>query len=256
MTTVLLTRPEHSAEPIKSELESLGWKVLLQPTIEIRPPDSWTDVDSAIQRLFSDNRKDGFDYLVFSSINGVRFFFDRIQEIGKQLPFLPSVRLAAVGSGTDIALQQRTGCRADILPEFFSAEGVLEKLAEEASSGKRFLLLRANRGRDILRRRLEEMDGSVTEIVVYQSIDVKQPLPEISAFMRQGEIRYVTVTSSSIARSLVRMFGEELRRTELVSISPITSATLRELGFSPHYEAATASMEGIVEVFISIHGQF
>jgi len=249
MATVLLTRPEHSAEPVKSKLESLGWKVLLQPMIEIRPPDSWEDVDDAVQRLFSGNEKDRFDYLVFSSVNGVRFFFDRIQLIGKQQIFLSSVRIAAVGSGTDTAIQQQTGRCADILPEKFSAEGVLEKLVEEARSGKHFLLLRANRGRDILRRRLEEMGGTVTEIVVYQSIDVKQPLQEISAFMRQGNIRYVTVTSSSIARSLVRMLGKDLHQTELVSISPITSETLRELGFPPRYEAATASMESIVDVF-------
>jgi uroporphyrinogen III methyltransferase/synthase len=200
-----------------------------------------------IRQLLEQHR---FDYLVFSSVNGVQFFFDRVQLFDKQLTFLQSVRIAVTGSGTDNMLRKYIGRGADIIPEQqFSAEGVAEKLAEEAQRGKHFLHLRASRGRDTLRRQLEKNGGLVTEIAVYQSLDVEQPLQEIAELMRRGEIHYVTVTSSAIAGSLVRMFGNELKRTELVSMSPITSQTLRELGFPPQHEAETASMNGILDIF-------
>ncbi|MDR1142146.1 MAG: uroporphyrinogen-III synthase [Planctomycetaceae bacterium] len=263
MLTVLLTRPEHLVKPLQLELESLGWTVLLQPTIEICPPDSWVEVDNAIHRLILDKKEDHFDWLIFSSVNGIQFFFDRDQFLRKekkesdkqslevfndQTAFLKSVRIAVIGAETGAALQRRIGRRADILPEIFSAEGVLDHLLIEAYAGQRFLLLRANRGRDILRCRLEEAGGIVTEVVVYRSVDVEQPSPEIAELMRLGRIDYVTVTSSSIACSLVRMFGEDLRQSELISISPITSKTLCDLGFPPQHEAQIASIKGIFEV--------
>ncbi|MDR3197956.1 MAG: uroporphyrinogen-III synthase [Planctomycetaceae bacterium] len=263
MPIVLLTRPEHLVKPLQSELESLGWAVLLQPTITIRPPDSWVEVDDVIRRLLLENKKDSFNWLVFSSVNGIQFFFDRIWLLEyeksegdktpfgitqEQLAFLRPIRIAVIGAETDAALQRRIGRRADILPEIFSAEGVLEHLLKEAKSRQRFLLLRANRGRDILRRHLEEAGGVVTEVVVYRSVDVEQPSPKIAEFMRKGKIDYTTVTSSSIASSLVRMFGEDLRQSGLISISPITTNTLCELGFPPRYEAKTASINGVLDV--------
>jgi uroporphyrinogen III methyltransferase/synthase len=265
MPTVLLTRPKHLVRPLQADLELLGWTVLLQPTIEICPPDSWFPVDDVIRRILFDHEhnKNSFDWLVFSSVNGIQFFFDRDQSLKeeknetdktifdilqKQLEFLQPIRIAVIGAETDAALQRRIGKRADILPKIFSIEGILEHLLKEAQDGKRFLLLRANRGRELLRQRLQEAGGVVTEVVVYKSVDVKYPSPEIVESMRLGNIHYVTVTSSAIGCSLVKMFGNDLRRCKLVSISPITSKTLRELGFPPQYEAQTASIKGILDV--------
>ena len=82
--------------------------------------------------------------------------------------------------------------------------------------------------------------------MVYESLDVEQPDPQIAAKMAAGQIDWTTVTSSAIARSLTRLFGDSLRNTKLVSISPITSATLRELGFEPTAEATEYTMAGVV----------
>ena len=239
---VLLTRAEHQAEPVKTELESLGFRVLLQPTIDILPPESWTETDEAIQKL----RQGEFDWLIFSSSNGIHSFFDRLES--QRLRRRNDIRIAVVGNGTDSALYQRTGRHADVVPEIFTAEGVTEALLAEARQGRHFLYLRANRGRDILKHLLTKAGGIVTETVVYRSVDRLDADPQILELMQSGGIDFVTVTSSAIARSLVNMFGGLLRRTCLISISPITSATLNDLGFPPQREAAKASLAGMVNV--------
>jgi uroporphyrinogen III methyltransferase/synthase len=207
------------------------------------PPQDWAETDGAIQKLLAGE----FDWIVFSSSNGIHTFFDRATSFS-----LPNgkgtLKIAVVGKGTDSTLYQRTGMHADVVPETFTAEGIAEALSADARPGKRFLHLRASRGRDVLKRLLTEAGGSVTEIVVYRSVDRTHSDPKIAEFMKRGGIDFVTVTSSAIAKSLVNMFGELLRQTCLVSISPITSQTLSNLGFPPHREAEEASLAGIVNV--------
>ena len=236
--TILLTRTEHQVEPVKTELELLGFRVLQQPVINILPPVSWQETDDAIQKLL----RNEFDWLIFSSSNGVHAFFDRAAKNSFDIP------IAVVGGGTDAALYQRIGRHAAIVPETFTAEHVAEALSGEAKQGKRFLHLRANRGRDVLRLMLTESGGCVTEIAVYQSVDRTDADSQIADLLRHGKIDYTTVTSSAIARALVNMFGDSLRQTSLVSISPITSQVLCSLGFPPLYEAKEASLAGIVNL--------
>jgi len=115
--TVLLTRAAHQAEPMKSQLENIGFKVYVQPVIEILPPDSWDEVDDVI-----------FDYswcfaasaLVFTSSNGVKFFFDRVKEECDGIPFdLYMSDFAAVGPDTNETLKHYIGRNADMIPECF-----------------------------------------------------------------------------------------------------------------------------------------
>ena len=246
--TVLLTRAAHQVEPVKTELETLGFRVLLQPTIDILPPESWTETHEAIKKI----QNGEFDWLIFSSSNGVQWFFNRIGcSWIMDYSWIANIRIAVVGNSTDAALHRLIGRHADVVPEIFTAEGVVAALLPEARQGKRFLHLRANRGRDVLKRLLTEAGGSVTEVAVYRSVDRTVADPQIVEFMQSGKIDFVTVTSSAIANVLVNMFGEVLRQTSLVSISPITSQTLCDLGFPPHCEADEASLAGIVSALKS-----
>jgi uroporphyrinogen III methyltransferase/synthase len=163
-----------------------------------------------------------------------------------------NIRIAVIGEGTNATLHYRTGRYADVVPDTFTVEAVAETLSVEAKQGKHFLHLRANRGRDILRRLLTESGGNVTEIAVYRSVDRTEPDPQIVELIQSGSIDFITVTSSAIAGSLVKMFGDLLRQTSLVSISPITSQTLRGLGFPPQREATEASLAGIVSVLRNV----
>jgi uroporphyrinogen III methyltransferase/synthase len=263
--SVLVTRPTKlwcarsaSAQidreaPLIQGLSELGAEVLFQPAIEIRPPDDWSAVDAALARLKE------FDWLVFSSVNGVDALLGRLlgsinpgAHAGEprrvDAPVNPvvhdrpavgggvkhdrraqaGVKIAAIGSATAARLAEYH-LRADLIPDEFRAEALAKSLAAEAH-GKRFLLARASRGREVLAETMTAAGGMVEQVVVYQSVDVPSPDPDIAARLAAGRIDWTTVTSSAIARSLARLFGDELHKTKLVSISPITSSTLREHG--------------------------
>jgi len=114
----------------------------------------------------------------------------------------------------------------------------------------RLLLVRASRGREVLAETLTRAAFEVEQVVVYRSIDVESPDPDIATILKQGRIDWITVTSSAIARSLPRLFGDDLRRANIVSISPVTSETLRELGYEPAAEAREYTMEGVVRAIL------
>ena len=265
--TVLVTRPISQADELTRPLSELGAEILIQPAIEIRPPDDWSPVDSALARLRE------FDWLVFSSSNGVDGLLGRLlapvnpgahagklRRVGAavnqhrsaasaglehDLRALAGTKIAAIGSGTAQRLAEYH-LRADLVPDEFRAEALAEALAGEAK-GKRFLLVRASRGREVLAETLTAAGGNVEQVVVYHSVDVQTPDPDIAARLAAGRIDWITVTSSAIARSLAKLFGQALRKAKLASISPITSGTLRELGYEPAAEAVEYTMAGVVE---------
>ncbi len=219
---------------LAGQLRQLGAEVVTQPAIRIGPPADWRPVDAALARLGE------FDWLVFSSANGVRYLFDRLRE--KEIGPI-SIKLAAIGPGTADEFA-RYGLRADLVPEQFRAEALADALLGVAP-GRRFLLSRASRGREVLAEQLRAAGAAVEQIVVYTSTDVECPDPTVAALLRAGRIDWITVTSSAIARSLAGLFGEDLRRAKLASISPITSGTLCELGHPPAVEAAQYTMAGL-----------
>jgi len=241
-TRVLVTRPRDEARDLCERLSSLGAEVLAQPAIAIADPPNWAPLDAALTRLGET------DWLVFSSANGVRYFLGRLFQTGGDLRRLGGVRLAAIGPGTAEELA-RHHLRADLVPPEYRAESLAESLSAEAA-GRRFLLVRASRGREVLADTLSAAGASVEQVVAYSSSDVDRPEPQVASALAAGQIDFIAVTSSSIARSLVRLFGEHLRRSKLVSISPITSGVLRDLGYPPTVEAAEYTMQGLVTALL------
>lgn len=240
--TILVTRPRHQAATLCSRFSELGARVLIQPTIEIGPCEDWDPVDDALSRL------DEFDWLVFSSANGVQYLLTRLFFLGRDLRALGELRLAAIGPGTAEALS----CwhlKADLVPDEYRAEVLADALATHAA-GKRVLLARASRGREVLAERLRQSGAAVSQVVVYASNDVEQIDPHVEAALLGGEIDWITITSSAIAQSAVRLFHSGLENAKMVSISPITSETLRSLGYEPDAEANEYTMEGVVEAVL------
>ncbi len=239
---IVVTRPEAQAGDLANALAELGASVTVQPAIQILAPEDWGPVDAALEQL------DHFDWLVFSSANGVRYLFERLLAKHGDLRSLGRLRLAAIGPGTQAALWEYH-LRADVLPEEYRAEALAEALAADAK-GRTFLLARASRGRELLAQQLQAAGGGVTQVVVYESQDVTRAAPEVAQQLEAGVVDWITVTSSAIAHSLIALFGDSLHECRLVSISPVTSSTLRESGFTPAAEARTYTMEGVVEAIL------
>ncbi len=239
---ILITRPLGQAGSLARPLEELGAEVLFQPAIAIAPTEDWDAVDRAVHQLAD------YDWLVFSSANGVDAFLARVWELGLDTRALAPVKIAAIGPGTRDALQ-RYQLRVDLLPLKFHGEHLAEALCAEAA-GKRMLLVRANRGREVLAEQLTAVNAEVVQVVAYKNMDVTTPDERIAGLLAEHDIDWVTVTSSAIARSLHAMFGDLLQQTRLVSISPITSGTLRELGLDAAWEAKEATMQGIIDAIV------
>ncbi|MEX2114506.1 MAG: uroporphyrinogen-III C-methyltransferase [Pirellulales bacterium] len=240
---ILVTRPRHQAQRLAALFDELGAGVLLQPAIEIGPPDDWQPVDRALAQLAQ------FDWLVFSSANGVRALLDRLLAT-RDLRSLAGVKLAAIGPGTADELA-RYHLHADLLPDEYRAESLAAALKQNIADRPRMLLVRASRGREVLAEELTAAGCQVDQVVVYASRDVTQPDPEVAELLANGAIDWVTVTSSAIARALAGMFGDHLRNSRLASISPVTSATLRELGYEVAAEARQYTMPGLVDAILA-----
>jgi uroporphyrinogen III methyltransferase / synthase len=239
---VLVTRPYElhnlRGDKLRPLLAEFGAEVVLQPVIEIEGVRNKRLFDELVTRLQE------FSMVVFASANGADHFLRQIAMRG-DARLLGGIKLAAIGPGTALEML-RYSLRADFIPNVNRAEALADALAPHVA-GRRVLLVRGSRGREVLAERLVAAGAGVEQVVAYQSTDVAKPDPEVAAALAAGTIDWITVTSSSIARSLVRLFGEDLRRAKLVSISPITSDTLRENGFEPAAQATDYTMAGVVD---------
>lgn len=244
--SVLVTRPRRQATSLRDLLEEQGALVHVQPAIEISPPENWAAVDAAIARLPE------FAWVVFSSVNGVEQFMDRLLGGGGDARLLAGAQLAAIGPGTAARLKDYH-LRADLIPDEYRAESLAAALTSVAA-GSRCLLIRASRGREVLAEQLREAGASVEQVIAYRSTDIEAADPEVQRRLQAGEIDWITVTSSAIARSLVRLLGEQLRQAKLVSISPITTAVLQEQGYEVAAEADEYTIPGVVQAILRAEG--
>ncbi len=162
---------------------------------------------------------------------------------------LANVRFAAIGPATVDALAE-FHLKTDVQPDTFRAEALAEALAPQVSNC-RVLLLRASRGREVLADMLNAAGATVEQVVVYESRDVLAPAQEIADALAAGRIDFTTVTSSAIVRSLAKMFGDSLRNSRLVAISPLTAEVLEELGYPATIVVGTYTCEGLVSAILA-----
>jgi uroporphyrinogen III methyltransferase/synthase len=244
---VLVTRPQHQAEDTISRLEQLGAVAHSLPTVTISEPADWSPADRALTDLRQ------YDWLVFTSANGVHAVIRRLGHLGRDLRALGSLRIAAIGPSTAGALRSYH-LEPDLMPARFDSEALAAALVS-CASGKRLLLARADRGRELLRQELAKL-AHVDQVTVYRQSDAITAGSPVLAKVDEGEIDFVTVTSANIVRALHAGLSatarERIRRgdVELVSISPVTSAAIRDLGWPVGAEAAEATTAGVVEALI------
>lgn len=250
---VLVTRPEDQAGDLVRLLERRGATALVCPLVRIRPP---SDPGSLRRAL---GRTDEYDWIVFTSVNGVR----RVrEELGGELRRLDGLRAAAIGPATADAVEERLGLRATVVPDEYRAERLVEALRAEAGRegdegsergrsrslvGLRFLLPRADLARETLAAGLREAGGEVDEVTAYES---RPPLPgEVEGAVdevRRGEVDWLTFTASSTVRHWCDLAGGETGEARVATIGPITAGAAREAGLPVHVVAEEYTIAGLV----------
>jgi uroporphyrinogen III methyltransferase/synthase len=243
-TRVLVAGSESAARRMRDRLAVLGADVIVQPAVRIVEPPEWTDADAALDRL------DDYDWLVFSSASGVDHLVKRLFERGGDVRRLGRVRLAAAGSGTAQRLAHYH-LAPDLAPTPFQAESLARDLAGDAKPGR--VLLAGGDGRSVLLDALHDAGVEADQVAVYAVAEVTEPNPDVVKALQAGEIDWIAVTSQPTAESLARLYGEMLRGCRIASISPMTSATLREVGLTPAVEASPHATAALVDAIVE-HG--
>jgi uroporphyrinogen III methyltransferase/synthase len=240
---IVVTRDRRQAAEMAERLEELGAEPVFLPVIEIRDPSATAPMDRAIAQL------ETYDWLIFTSANGVRHFSERLDASPRDLRALKA-RLCAIGPGTRSALEA-LHLKVDRMPKEYVAESLVEALASDDLAGKRILLPRAAVARDVVPVELTKRGAIVDVVEAYRTeapADLKEHAEEVLA--RKPD--WVTFTSSSTVANLVAAVGSEaLSGLSVASIGPVTSATLRAHGLQPRVEADPHTIEGLVGALAS-----
>ncbi len=241
---IVITRRREQAGGLREALLALGAEVVEIPTIEIRSPASWEPLDQAIRRL------DEFDYLLLTSVNGVRNFLARLRACGGDVQDLAALQVGAIGPATAGELSQ-AGVTVDFVPKEYRAEGLLETLAGHDLRGKAFLIPRAKVARDLVPKVLTERGARVEVVEAYETVAPSYPPGEIDRLLTPRP-HAITFTSSSTVSNLARLLGEErlceaLRGIAIASIGPVTSDTIRRFKLEVAVEAREFTVLGLVQ---------
>ena len=239
---VLVPGSPLTSQTLRDRLTRLGADAVIQPAFRIMEPE-WPAVDAALDQL------PAYRWLVFSNAAGVDVLLDRLLARGQDIRRLAGLRIAAIGAGTADRLA-RYHLRPDHVPAEFDATTMTRALGVHA--GDRVLQVHAGGG-DALTAALEAAGAAVDRLAAYQSTDVDAPDPDVAEGLAAGEIGWVAITSSAVARSVVTLYGDALRGARFVTVGPLASATLRALGHEPAAEAAPATTDGLVAAILEAH---
>ncbi len=243
--TILVTRTREQASIFAQYLEDLGARVIQFPTIEVVPPRDWGPLDKALARLKS------FDWVLFTSQNGVRFFFERLTAGGKDVRALASARLGCIGEKTAWALKEK-GFKVDLIPDAFQAEGLIAALARRRLKGKRILIPRAKEAREILPEELARRGAKVTVVAAYETRMPRASLKEILPRLEAGDIGALAFTSSSTVRNFCKMMGKKpleslKKRMVAACIGPVTRKTAEQAGFLKIIQSEPYTVEALAQ---------
>lgn len=244
--TVAVTREARRAAPFADALRSVGATVVLCPTIETADPADLATRDAALSKI------DGYDWLIFTSANGVDRTFDHLLAAGRDGSAFGDARIAAVGPATADAVRAR-GLRIDVVPGAYVAEALVSALADVGPlAGARVLLARAAVARDVIPIALRDAGASVDVVDVYRTVVATGSADTIRELLANRESLLVTFTSSSTVSNFVVLAGDSnVARVRAACIGPITAAAAREFGFSVVVEAATFTTDGLVDAIIA-----
>lgn len=244
---IIVTRARHQASALSQAIEELGGEAWEFPAIELAPPSEPEHLTKALKNLKH------FQWLVFTSVNGVEAFFKELTKQSQDIRDLKGMEIVAIGPATQAALEEKN-LRVAYVPEEYRAEKIIEGLASRILPGQSVLLARAEEARDILPESLKALGADVWDIPVYKTVLGRANREELKSLLAEKAIQAVTFTSSSTVRNFIRLLEGDLSLLDGVkvfSIGPITSATARELGLKVHKEAVKYTIAGLVQALVA-----
>ncbi len=245
---IVVTRAREQASDFAAALDELGAEVVEFPTIEILPPESWDDLDTAIQNL------DRYDWLIFTSVNAVTALLERLQVLGKDIRGLKGLKICAIGPQTASAISEK-GVRLDFVPKEYRAEAIIEGMKKEVLQGASILIPRAKIAREVLPEELRLLGAKVTVAEAYRTELPQGDTSSIKELLEQKKIDMVTFTSSSTVKNFAAMFssddfGKLMEGVTVASIGPITSDTASEQGLEVHVMPAEYTIAALVDAIM------
>jgi uroporphyrinogen III methyltransferase/synthase len=241
---IVVTRSSDQAAEFSERLRALGADAIELPVISIQPPADPSALDEAIERLSS------YDWLIFTSVNGVQFFMERLDHSVHDLRSLKA-RICAIGPATRRAVED-LHLKVDLMPEEYVAESLVKAFAGEKLAGQRVLLPRAVVARDLIPKELGKLGAQVDMVEAYRNI-----VPEHAAsrareiFSAPKKPDWITFTSSSTVKNLLAAAGREaLQGVRIASIGPVTSETARAQGLTVEVEAKQYTLDGLIRALL------
>lgn len=250
---ILVTRPPEQAQAFVDLLEANGAVPVVFPTITIVPPRDWNELDSALANITT------YNTIIFTSVNGVTFFFRRMRELGLENGALKSIRMCAIGPSTAAHIEH-WGLQAHAVPEKFQAESVVEVLARESIAGKRFLLPRAEEARELLPEEIRKRGGEIDVVTAYRTESATSDGDKLEELLRRREIDIITFTSSSTVHHFVGLISREslgslIQGCAVACIGPITAQTVVSYGIIPEIIAEEYTIEGLIKAMVTYYSR-
>jgi uroporphyrinogen III methyltransferase/synthase len=246
---VLVTRSREQASALSQRIENLGGEPWEFPTIQVTAPEDYAPLDRAIKKLSS------YQWVIFTSVNGVKYFFNRLREKNQDIRALYGLKICAIGPKTREALEAY-GLMVDYVPGEYRAEQIIAGMEGKVKPGDSILLPRADIARKILPNALKEMGAQVDDVITYRTVLGAGNAQLLKAMLERKELQILTFTSSSTVRNFVELLDADhlqdlLKDVIVASIGPITSNTAKELGINVTIEAKDYTIDGLVDAVLS-----
>lgn len=244
---VLTTRPAAQAKNLVRLLEDQGAEVIEFPTIRISSLNDYQKLDLAIERLLD------YDWIIFSSPNGVDHFWRRLKMKGRDARSLSRLKIGAIGPKTASKLEN-IGIMADFLPDEYSSQGIIRGIGSFRIKGRKILLPRADIAPSSLPEGLKKLGARVEEVVAYRTqLSSEEDLVMVRNRLKNGEISIIVFTSSSTVRNFVKLMGGiDLGNAEVACIGPITASEAEKAGMNPGIVPLDHTIEGLAEEIINV----
>ncbi len=248
---IIVTRARQQASDLVSQLSDLGAECLEYPTIRIIAPKDPGPLQQALKNLPT------YDWIVFTSVNGVIHFFEHLFAAGKDVRALSKLQTAAIGPATAKQLR-KFGLYSDIVPKAYRAESVVEAFKEMNLKGKKILLPRAREARPVLPVELTKMGAQVDEIPAYETLKATENAGDLTRQLEEKRVDLITFTSSSTVKNFKALlpadsFKKLMQGVIIASIGPITTDTAKQLDFGVHIKAESFTIPGLVEAILQYY---